>query len=250
MSKNKAFTISEVLIAVTIIGIVAAITIPAVQNNYLKRELRTSFLKTFRDLNAFATKFYADENRSFSEACTSLKTSTKCLNKFMTYFTEVERIDRATYQSDFDYTLHLMNGTKVSQQVGYTTTICQDANLVLDSGGRFFRFHSPSNNKPGTEGYGPNGPRVCVDINGKKGPNKFGWDYFIFMFTVDNKVIPFGQEDPNNPKCSYWGGNCYYGVKNYCDKTFNAYHNISCSYYALLNQHPTKPNQRYWEDYI
>ena len=36
MRHNKAFTISEVLIAVTIIGIVAAITIPAVQNNYLK----------------------------------------------------------------------------------------------------------------------------------------------------------------------------------------------------------------------
>ena len=59
--KIKAFTLAEILITLTIIGVVSAMTIPAIQNKYMKKALQTAFLKTYSDLNAFATKFYADE---------------------------------------------------------------------------------------------------------------------------------------------------------------------------------------------
>ena len=54
---KKAFTLAEILITLGIIGVIAAITIPALINKTKNKELHTAFLKTFSELNQLAILF-------------------------------------------------------------------------------------------------------------------------------------------------------------------------------------------------
>ena len=122
--------------------------------------------------------------------------------------------------------------------------LCDANGYFWDSQGRVIGFDdSPQS--------GQNGPKVCIDINGEKAPNKYGIDYFIFMFTTDGYVIPYGQEHKNNPvECS---GNPYYNctvASNTCTNTWNWVHQTSCAIYALSNQHPTDSGKDYWNDFV
>ena len=102
---------------------------------------------------------------------------------------------------------------------------------------------------------GTNGPVICVDINGKKGPNRYGIDYFMFIFTVDGKVLPVGQQHKNNPGvCNSSSGSCgnFNNVgPQYCLKTSSDISkNTSCAYYALTDTHPTEQGKNYWQDFL
>ena len=44
---KKAFTLAEILIVLGIIGVVAAITIPLLVNNYRKKEIATRFEQNY-----------------------------------------------------------------------------------------------------------------------------------------------------------------------------------------------------------
>ena len=46
MEKQKAFTLAEVLITLGIIGVVAAMTMPSLMNNYRHKALETQFKKS------------------------------------------------------------------------------------------------------------------------------------------------------------------------------------------------------------
>ena len=96
---------------------------------------------------------------------------------------------------------------------------------------------------------------VWVDLNGKKGPNRYGIDYFMFIFTVDGHVIPVGQKHKNNPSvCNSSSGSCgnFNNVgAEYCSNTASDISkNTSCAYYALTDTHPTKAGKNYWQDFL
>ena len=102
---------------------------------------------------------------------------------------------------------------------------------------------------------GDNGPVICVDVNGQKKPNRYGIDYFMFIFTVDGRVLPVGQEHKNNPKpCNSRNGSCgnFNNIgSEYCsNKVSDISKNTSCAYYALTNTHPTKEGKDYWTDFL
>ncbi len=49
---KKAFTLAEVLITLAIIGVVAALTIPAIVKNYQKTQFKTQFKKIYTTMSA------------------------------------------------------------------------------------------------------------------------------------------------------------------------------------------------------
>ena len=57
---KKAFTLAEVLITIGILGIVAALTLPAFVKYKRTQELKAQFMTTYSDLNQIAKKFYLD----------------------------------------------------------------------------------------------------------------------------------------------------------------------------------------------
>lgn len=58
--KNFAFTLAEVLITLGIIGIVAALTIPMLYQEYIKRETATGVKKASSELNQILKMATAD----------------------------------------------------------------------------------------------------------------------------------------------------------------------------------------------
>lgn len=39
-------------------------------------------------------------------------------------------------------------------------------------------------------------------------------------------------------------------IKNQCKYTSNVYNQVSCSYYALADKHPTIEGKNYWQDFL
>lgn len=254
---KNGFTLSEILIALVITGVIAAITVPQILQNTQKKELQAALIKTYSELNQIARKFSSDYGVSVSDYSytNGISQTNKVIAK---YYRSSESLSSRWGTDDGSgnytayYTMHLLNREKFSGGTntngGDSSFLCDDAPFQSQTNGAIYIL-----NNAGSETR--NGPVICVDINGQRGPNRYGVDYFLFIFTVDNKVIPVGQSHDNNPgTCVIASGSCpnFNNVgSEYCSKTSsNVTYNTSCAYYALLNKHPTIANKNYWGDFI
>lgn len=248
--KKSAFTLAEVLITLGIIGIVAALTIPQLVSKYQNQVLYNQLKTTYSDLNKASRMFMIHNDMSVSEYA-NLHGSTDTMKLFMKEFTAVLKNKNLTVSSVDD------DGNRIEPYKMYhirpgnhsSGFVCDQSGYFWDPQGRVLSLDDKPHN-------GHNGPKVCVDINGLKKPNKMGMDYFVFMFTVDGLVIPFGQPHKNNPPTvedgtSIWGNASVADPKNYCiynDTTAKTL--FSCSHFALINSHPTASNKDYWHDFV
>lgn len=64
---KKAFTLAEVLITLGIIGIVAAITLPAVINKIEDKQFKSAFKKQYSAVSQAMLKVYADEGTTYEQ---------------------------------------------------------------------------------------------------------------------------------------------------------------------------------------
>ena len=253
--QQKGFTLAEVLITLGIIGVVAAMTMPTLMNKTKNKELHTAFLKTYSELNQVAALFVADNGISVSEYSASDKYS-----KVFEYYKGRKNLSGSMVSADEDgifkpyYTMNTLNGKSYSgganSQGRDSSFFCDNSSFSSSATGALYVLNDfPDANSR------QNGPVICVDVNGKKKPNRYGIDYFMFIFTVDGRVLPVGQEHKNNPApCASSTGSC----KNfnnigpeYCsNKVSDISKNTSCAYYALTNTHPTKEGKDYWNDFL
>ena len=261
MKKNKAFTLAEVLITLGIIGVVAAMTLPALINKTKNKELHTAFLKTYAELNQVAMSFKADYGISVPEYTMNssgiIRDSSK---KIIAYYKGAKSVNYGQGGvNDGDgnyiafYPMSTLSGNSYSGGANSngqnSSFMCDNSAFTSTQSGALMIF----NDAPRVEGQ--NGPVICVDINGKKKPNRYGIDYFMFIFTTDGHVIPVGQKHKNNPPvCNSSNGTCsnFNSVgSGYCSNTSNDISkNTSCAYYALTNTHPTKEGKDYWTDFL
>ncbi|MBP7212221.1 type II secretion system protein [bacterium] len=238
--KLLAFTLAEVLITLGIIGVVAAMTIPTLMVNVQLAELQTAYKKVYSDLNQAAQHFQADydiavpdytywnaDNAGMQNAI-NFQT-----NIFWTYFKKSAVQERKT-------TIKPLSPKYSSTVMNY----CDYSSNFVDINGRFIRFDDDNAN-------GENGPKICVDTNGDKPPNRQGWDNFLFLFTTDGKVIPIGQSHINNPvNKTQANRNFSVDAVGNCKVSANIIQNASCSYYALLDQSPDDSSKSYWHDFL
>ncbi|MBP3924807.1 type II secretion system protein [bacterium] len=258
-----AFTLAEVLITLGIIGVVAAMTLPAVITKTQNKQLHTAFLKTYSELNQISQRFIVDNGVSISEYFANYgyasynNSITAMFSKY--YNGDSGRLTSDAFGTDDGtgnyvafYDMHNLNGNKYSGGVNThgsnSSFFCDASSFKSTPSGALYLFEDfPTQGK--------NGPVICVDINGKKKPNRYGVDYFMFIFTVDGKVIPVGQQHSANPGvCTNSSGICanFNNVgAEYCSKTSsNIAYNTSCAYYALTNTHPTEAGKDYWKDFL
>lgn len=245
MKRFSAFTLAEVLITLGIIGVVAAMTMPALINNTRNKELQVQFKKTYTELNQASQKFKLDNEIAIPEYAKSYGT-TKMISELKKYFKGAVSLTGGTnYEGEAlgNYQMYTLGGTKVHHG------ICDVTGFFAESGGRVFRF----NENPPAEN--ENGPSVCIDINGAKKPNRYGIDIFIFLFTTDGFVIPMGQQHKNNP--GYTGyftdgqsDNCFVTGSEFCKVSNNLGQQAACAVYAMLDEHPSVKGKNYWHDFI
>lgn len=220
---KKAFTLSEILITLGIIGIVAALTIPVIMNKKDNAELASSFLKEYSVLTnawsqiitengGFPAGVYSSANLALDAICTKVKCIKKCYDgndktACKAPDSEVKSLDRvsATWMSLSGAIAVLADGSTFSLQWWYPN--CD---------------YLRNNNT--TCSY------LIFDTNGKRKPNIIGRDIFELWLTQQNIVAtgaervtgtyrPDDQCKPSVTTLPYNGGTC--GAKILLDRAMN-----------------------------
>lgn len=180
---NKAFTLAEVLITLGIIGIVAAMTIPALMQSTQKQELKSGFKEAYSML---------------SNAYSRLQTDQGFLGDYNSLYTYYRTAPNNTTQFATDLTSYLNVAQTCPGQFG-----CINSSGVSSNGTIYKDFSGApwgtniNANYVGTYQFilnngmilfvwAPNmtsNMSISIDVNGYKGPNVLGKDIFRFMPT-------------------------------------------------------------------
>jgi prepilin-type N-terminal cleavage/methylation domain-containing protein len=162
----RAFTLAEVLVTLGIIGVVSAMTVPTLMQNYQRKSYVTQLHKVYNELQQAAQQYMTDRNAvNLREAGL---TSTDALSNFVKTYFKVVNDCGSDKQPCFAPNYKKISGTDMGQGTG------QPLNMTIASGASFGFGVSSS-------GTGDNN-RVAifdVDINGPQGPNIAGRDVFI-----------------------------------------------------------------------
>lgn len=178
-----AFTLAEVLITLSIIGVVAAMTIPSLIQSYKEKATVTAVKQSY-SIFAQALKMVTIDNPDLS-ALTDSSLSAKENSQIM--FNEISKHIKKVKSCDVDkkcmgntYYLNL-NNEKVSNWDTYNNLVTG----VLANGTSFWILSLPASIS-GEQTYAG---QIGIDINGNKRPNKFGVDFFWFTFNKNGELF-------------------------------------------------------------
>lgn len=180
-----AFTLAEVLISLVIIGVIAALTIPALKSSSSNEEYINAYKKLYSTLGQFHIKVKTDNggylDNLFSNEETTYKTFTQ-------YFLSAHTC-RVGENADVCFPKYAQ--ATVASSPNYQPT--NPLSLILNDG-TIMIFNcfcaDCTNNTELNQAIGC--VRIRADINGLKKPNKAGKDIFGFYIT-EERIIPRGD---------------------------------------------------------
>ena len=192
-----AFTLAEVLITLGIIGVVAAITIPGLINNYKAKQLRTKYLKAYSTVaQAFKLMQNDDINTNVKdyEGGEFAKVFARYLNAATICSIRAADANNGEKNSPGCYSYKLNtgfnnDGYKYLSKNGFAPDgYFNNGQLMLQDGTLIFFDDCP-------ERENWKGCLVTVDINGfNQKPNRMGVDFFVFE-VLDGTLHTLGDQD-------------------------------------------------------
>ena len=205
MKKAKyktAFTLAEVLITLGIIGVVAAMTMPTLIQHFQKKSLETQTQRFYSMMSQAVKQYMADygvdDLRNTPLACSSNPgtyedSCAEVINSIKNFVTKYLNIVKICEQDECFASKYVTNdGRNVGLiQEGldaYLDFVLVDGN-VLKIG--YFNADLPIN--------------LIIDVNGKKGPNKVGYDLWTMSIFYDGTI----DEGWLNPECKKNKELCY-----------------------------------------
>ena len=192
---KRGFTLSETLITLAIIGVVAAITLSSVINKYQKTYLQKRFAKSYNTLAVATQKAYAD--MGYMANCGYYHDGPSNFE------------DCAELNDKLASNLNVIKYCAPGQE----SRECTDHINSMDTVGRFSSFAGLNGGQIHTgrvyflnDGMMYEEWRTCpfllVDTNGKKGPNKWGYDVFVFWIAWQRFRCYEDFIEPGGIKCS------------------------------------------------
>ncbi len=213
MSVKKAFTLSEVLIAMTVLGVIAAITVPSLINTYNDRMFVSAMKKNYSILsNAFllARNFEYNDFEDWSHVDSDVEEiykNYKYIKKYLYVIRECKN-EEGCWSKEITKAYNRETAESASEKgIGneiVTFTLNDGTNVCLDywSQADTITYFGVSNNLLESP------LSVIVDVNGDKAPNTLGRDVFAFVLTK-NGLVP-GGADNNSVNCKNKGVNYNY----------------------------------------
>ena len=213
--KKCAFTLAEVLVTLGIIGVVSAMTIPSLTQNWQKKAYVTQLHKVY---NIFQQAFLEEINDK--QAINLIEAGVHCgaggsVSQFLhNHFKVVKDCGMNSSSGCFASSYRNLNGTGFSRNFpGYNVTIAGGASIAYD-GSYYWNGMKPDTNAIAV---------IYVDTNGPKGPNISGRDLFVMTVYPDGSIDEFGV----SPACrKNGGGSCASGGS--ATATRNNYFNNYC----------------------
>lgn len=248
-SFKKAFTIAEVLITLIIIGVVAAVVIPAEIRFFSKKDVESNITVAYKTVEALVGAAESEKGSMLTWKGFDVDGATKNFNKIPeTYFfpyikgniCDVTEISHYGYDKGVKYP-----DGKIAIEASKKMPISKLKN------GMVFMFE-PLKYKTQYDGLDTPaiGTNIIVDINGKKGANAYGKDIFVFSIYFDGtktiqayggKSIKLSQNSKEEMQ-NYFQSKKYSWVETEADKL-----KANCYDASTSNQCAALLKQNGWE---
>lgn len=218
---NKyAFTLAEVLITLGIIGVVAALTLPALINQKQTKELQVGLEKGYSMLGQLVQMVNYGEGQTFNHQNYPWKTTAAVIDKYLVSVKACEQScmiykgnDKDDEGNDIQESYSFGDYKTYNKKASVRGNYFDDAQFLLRNGMTIFVEDAEF-------------LAISVDVNGMyKGPNLWGHDLFTFKVTDNGKLIPFGAEGTG------------YSSGEFCSASSSSkYNGIACAYKALTEK--------------
>ena len=207
-----AFTLAEVLITLGIIGVVAAMTIPGLINNYKAQRLKSQFLKSYSTVQQ-AFKLMQEDDVSMDPTTYDVIGFYKTFMKYLQAPTDCG-IGYNTTAPCYYTRGNNPKAYKTFANKPASTIFFDDGQIALQDG-TLLLFENYHNGRI----------YISVDLNGVSNPpNRWGYDLFTFQF-VDEELKVMGDI-----------GTDYTDMTKFCDKNSSeGFNGIACAKYAKDN---------------
>lgn len=190
MKRNNAFTLAEVLLTLVIIGVISALTVPAIKKVSEERTYVSSVKKSYMTLARVVKDIKATEGPVKTWDTANLKS----------YFVERMNVVEGIPPK---YTMTTLNGGSAS----ILDNFFDDTTAFMTVDGALWALYSISDGCVGQHpAYFANACFASyVDINGESAPNMVGVDIYAFYITSQD-VFPFGSGNGAKDTDCYTGG--------------------------------------------
>lgn len=218
--RTNAFTLAEVLITIGIIGIVAAMTIPALLVQNRERENTAKLKKAYSSMTQAITRATTDFGTPDFWELTAKDSDVGAANmvKILSPYFNVNKMCSADLNCWPDVTTKKLN---LDADDNFKTNTKYAAFTIND--GSHYAFNVESPDCTAVFGETKALKNVCatftVDVNGSKNPNQFGYDIFRFYVTKYG-LQPYGLESDTS-----------YTFKDNCSGSSNGY---GCTAWVIL----------------
>ena len=189
------FTLAEVLITLVIIGVIAAMTIPTLINKTNNQEYVSRLKKVYATLSAATNRIIFEKGTPNSTLGGWSSSPEALLDIYKTKLMVADECVPSNGCTPND-SYKQLNNVNSNYNIGLRPK------LVLNDGTFLFFWLEPDAYSCNYNSYGSFNAcgEIYEDINGKKGPNKWGRDFFYFVIK-ENGLVPAGC-DGNSSDCN------------------------------------------------
>ncbi len=202
LSSTFAFTLAEVLITLTIIGVVAALTIPSVIRAYQEQQYKTAFRKAYREATQAWHMAIAENPDVFTNkggwGCTwpdGITTDYSKVDGRADAIKAQMKVIKSCINKSGCWPLNYESYGGLPFDTGYVNTF-----FWITADGMCW----------GAPWYTVDTTHLAVDTNCEKGPNKIGKDIFSFLLGTDGAIYFAIDDKSANGKPVRSGNVCPY----------------------------------------
>lgn len=204
---QKGFSLAEVLLVITILGVIASLTLPGLIYDVQEQQYETGWKKNFSAFSQMFEMLREDNGGTLAGLCADA--DELCMMNVYKRYLKILNNDTAT-TTDMLYWHHLdgsvvqMDGTPVIASAN--NWIDDSVSAILADGSTMLVDHTNENCSSSLGGSINGCGLITIDINGFKNPNTVGKDIYR-IYVLNNGIVPGGYSGTQGD-CSANGWGC------------------------------------------